>query len=86
MPTGFSPNMDGKNDAFVIEGLDAFKDNKLEIYNRWGNLVYDAVNYNNQWRGTSNTGENLPDGTYFVILNVNDGQVILTGFVDLRRQ
>lgn len=86
MPTGFSPNMDGKNDAFVIEGLDAFKDNKLEIYNRWGNLVYDAVNYNNQWRGTSNTGENLPDGTYFVILNVNDGQIILTGFVDLRRQ
>jgi gliding motility-associated-like protein len=86
MPTGFSPNMDGKNDAFVIEGLDAFKDNKLEIYNRWGNLVYDAVNYNNQWRGTSNTGENLPDGTYFVILNVNNGQIILTGFVDLRRQ
>lgn len=85
MPTGYSPNGDGANDAFVVHGIEAYKDRKIEVFNRWGNLVYDSNDYMNQWRGTSNTGEILPDGTYFVILTLNEGEVTLHGYVDIRR-
>jgi gliding motility-associated-like protein len=85
MPTGYSPNGDGANDAFVVRGIEAFPNSKLEVFNRWGNLVYDSDNYINQWKGTTNTGENLPDGTYFVILTVNEGDITLHGYVDIRR-
>lgn len=85
MPTGFSPNGDGQNDAFVVHGLESFPNNRMEVYNRWGNLVYDADGYMNGWRGTSDAGAELPDGTYFVILTINDGAIKLNGFVDLRR-
>lgn len=85
MPTGFSPNGDGLNDAFIVHGLESFPDNRFEVYNRWGNLVYEADDYMNGWRGTSDAGAALPDGTYFVILTINDGAIKLNGFVDLRR-
>lgn len=85
MPTGYSPNSDGFNDAFVIHGIEAYPENRLEVYNRWGNLVYASDNYMNMWRGTSDTGDTLPDGTYFVVLNINKGEIVLTGYVDVRR-
>lgn len=86
MPTGFSPNLDGKNDAFVVHGLEAFPDNEIFIYNRWGNLVYTTIGYNNDWMGTNTSGDHLPDATYFVILKVKGAEEItLTGYVDLRR-
>ena len=44
---GFSPNGDGVNDVFVVEGLHNYPNNKLEIYNRWGNRVYHSYNYQN---------------------------------------
>ncbi|MDQ3109322.1 MAG: choice-of-anchor L domain-containing protein [Bacteroidota bacterium] len=85
MPTGFSPNGDGSNDYFVVQGLDNFATNHIEIYNRWGNVVYETDNYNNKWQGVSNRGDALPDGTYFVILEVNGGDIKLNSYVDLRR-
>ncbi|HMC97692.1 MAG TPA: gliding motility-associated C-terminal domain-containing protein, partial [Flavobacteriales bacterium] len=85
MPTGFTPNGDGANDAFVIQGLDIYPGNTFVILNRWGSVVYDRLNYNNDWRGENTQGEQLPNGTYFAILNVNNGQRVLQGYVDLRR-
>lgn len=85
MPTGFSPNGDGFNDYFVVHGIEIFPENTLEVYNRWGNLVYDSKNYSNQWYGNNETGEALPDGTYFVILNINNDAIVLKGYVDIRR-
>ncbi|HRD52172.1 MAG TPA: gliding motility-associated C-terminal domain-containing protein, partial [Flavobacteriales bacterium] len=65
VPNVFSPNGDGYNDRFVIDGI-TYTSNTVRIYNRWGQLVYEASNYQNQW-----DGDELPDGTYFyeVILN-----------------
>ncbi|MFD2941631.1 gliding motility-associated C-terminal domain-containing protein [Flavobacterium notoginsengisoli] len=72
-----SPNGDDINDTFHIKGIDKFPDNKVEIYNRWGVKVYDAVSYNetnnmfrgySEGRGTVKKSEGLPDGTYFYIL------------------
>jgi gliding motility-associated-like protein len=87
MPQGISPNGDGLNDFFVVRGIDAFPTNEITIYNRWGNIVYQMNDYANQWDGTNTKGEQLPDGTYFVVLHVTnaDGTKTLTGYVDLRR-
>ena len=87
MPNGFSPNGDSDNEFFVIHGLDAYPENHFVVYNRWGNIVYEKSNYENEWHGVNNTGEVLPDGTYFVILTVNKGgeEKALSGYVDMRR-
>jgi len=85
MPTGFSPNFDGLNDYFVVHGLDAYPNNHLLVFNRWGNEVFSKYYYTNNWGGTNNAGQELPDGTYFVILEINNGQIKLNGYVDIRR-
>jgi gliding motility-associated-like protein len=85
MPTGYSPNGDGWNDYFVVHGVESYPDNNIEVYNRWGNIVYSKENYMNQWNGHNNNGDDLPDATYFVVLTINGGDITLKGYVDLRR-
>jgi gliding motility-associated-like protein len=68
-PNIITPNNDGINDALYFKGLEYFSNNRIYIYNRWGQLIYDASPYNNNWKG-----ENQPDGTYFYILEVPDGK------------
>ncbi len=85
MPTAYSPNGDGANDFFVIKGIQRYPDNELFVYNRWGGLVYDQKGYSNQWNGKSNDGEELPDGTYYVILKIYSDDITLTGYVYLKR-
>ncbi|WP_196830003.1 gliding motility-associated C-terminal domain-containing protein, partial [Flavobacterium sp. CG_9.1] len=77
----FSPNGDGINEVFVIDNIDdvtCYPENTVEIYNRWGVLVFETKNYNNQTnnfegisrgRTTVNQSSGLPTGTYFYILN-----------------
>jgi gliding motility-associated-like protein len=80
-----TPNGDGDNEFFTIIGLDNFPQNELYIYNRWGNEVFAAQNYQNDWAGTWD-GKPLPDGTYFfVLLNGADGELIRKGYVTLHR-
>ncbi|PVW12833.1 Ig-like domain-containing protein [Marixanthomonas spongiae] len=70
----FTPNGDGVNDRFVISCIENYPNNKLQIFNRYGSVVYKANNYSNEWdgranvSGISNKGEVLPAGTYFYIL------------------
>lgn len=78
----FTPNGDGMNDIFVFDILnlrpDEFPDNELIIFNRWGDILYEAKPYNNDWDGTSNGGTPVPEGTYYYILrlNVGEGEII----------
>ena len=53
IPEGFSPNGDGINDLFVIRGIEIYPQNSIEIYNRWGNIVYKASPFQNNWYGRS---------------------------------
>jgi gliding motility-associated-like protein len=83
-----SPNKDGFNDTFYVFGLDDKPDNMLEIYNRWGNRVYKTTNYQNDWAGTWDNNKDLPDGTYFYILEYLDEEgntVKLNGYLELYR-
>lgn len=90
VPTGFSPDGNAVNDTYVIDGLSKYPGNILYIYNRWGNLVYKKRDYDNNWDGTSNVagvylGQQLPNGTYYYILDLNDGKKPLQGFLTLKR-
>ena len=72
-----SPNGDGMNDRFIFDILelraDEFPDNELIIFNRWGDILYEAAPYNNDWTGTTNGGQDVPEGTYYYILRLNVG-------------
>ncbi len=82
-----SPNHDGYNDTFYIGRIEDFPDNHLRIYNRWGNLVFETRGYKNDWPGIWDTDKKLPDGTYFFILEYDDGgeRRVLRGFFELFR-
>ncbi len=89
----FTPNGDGENDTFIITCIeeDKYKNNRLEIYNRWGVMVYSKIRYDNSWTGTSTGrltigGDNkLPSGTYFYSLDAGDGSEPKVGWVYIHR-
>ena len=70
----------------MITGIDGFADNTLAVFNRWGNEVYSASGYKNNWDGKSKTGQELPDATYFIIFKTGDGSVEIKKSIELRRQ
>ena len=75
IPQLITPNGDQMNDDLVITDVDAWPDNELVIVNRYGQEVFKTTGYDNitnVFRGTAENGENLPDGTYYYILDLND--------------
>jgi gliding motility-associated-like protein len=68
-PNVMTPNGDGLNDLFRIEGLELYDNSKVEVFDRWGNSVFSSENYKNDWKGGD-----LPEGTYYYILEVDDPQ------------
>lgn len=90
IPEGFSPNGDGINDVFFIRGIQIYTSNSFTIFNRWGDKVYETSNYQNTWTGNATTGlriggNELPVGTYFYVLDLNDGTPIYKGTIYLNR-
>ena len=81
-----SANDDGINDVFYIANIQEYPENKLQIFNRWGNKVYEAEGYKNQWNGVWDGNKDLPDGTYFYILELNDAAGrVFKGYLELYR-
>ena len=90
IPEGFSPNNDGINDNLVIKGIYNYPNNKIRIMNRWGNTVYEAQSYQNDWNGKNTMGltiggDDLPVGTYFYILELGEGNGVKKGYIYLNR-
>jgi gliding motility-associated-like protein len=89
IPMGFSPNGDGKNERFVIpEIATCYPNNEFLVFNRWGDRVYRALDYNatNAWDGTwDNNGEPVPEHTYFYILINSETNEQRNGCIELRR-
>ena len=84
-PNGFSPNNDGKNDFFEILGVEKTPENYLEIYNRWGQLVYSKTKYFNDWGGNNQDNNQLIEGTYFYIFTDTISHRKYHGYVVLKR-
>ena len=69
---GFTPNGDGTNDTWEISFVENFPNAIVEIYNRWGVLLFKSdPGYKNKWTGTYN-GKPLPIGTYYFIIDLKD--------------
>lgn len=84
IPNVFTPNGDGMNDKWQIKNLAAYADCIVDIYNRYGQLVYHSIGYTNEWDGTSK-GKQLPAGTYYYIINPKSVLKPVSGFVDIVR-
>lgn len=84
---GVTPNGDGANDFFYIENIEQFPGNKVYIYNRWGLKIDEISNYNNQdnhWKGTlKHDGAVVPSGTYFYVIDLNNGTKPIKGWLEL---
>lgn len=86
-----SPNNDGDNEIFEIAYIDALEntfENKVSIFNRWGTLVWEGINYNNVdvvFKGLSNSGNELPSGTYFYKIEFKSGKKTESGYLVLKR-
>ncbi len=95
IPEGFTPDGDLINDLFVIPGIENYPGNELIVFNRWGNKVYEIMDYDNTWNGTMNVGiqltsnTELPTGTYYYILDTKDETIgekgVFQGFVYIQR-
>ncbi|MBL7946016.1 MAG: gliding motility-associated C-terminal domain-containing protein [Flavobacteriales bacterium] len=84
IPQGFSPNGDGDNDQFEVTGMMAYPNSSFTVFNRWGQTVYESASYSNEWDGRSASGTDLPDDTYFYVLNL-EGDRTYNGFVVIKR-
>lgn len=86
IPDVFTPNGDGKNDFFVLKGIQG-RVVKLTVFNRWGNKVYENSAYDNTWDGTPNASgtlgnSKLPQSTYYYIIEFEDGKTkTSTGYI-----
>ncbi|MCX8212046.1 MAG: gliding motility-associated C-terminal domain-containing protein, partial [Lewinella sp.] len=73
-----TPNGDGLNEQFIFTKLQRnsgdFPDNEIIIFNRWGDIIFEAKPYNNDWTGNNNGGTPVPEGTYYYILRLNVGE------------
>jgi gliding motility-associated-like protein len=69
VPNVFTPNGDGINDLFFVENLEDYPNTYLQVFNRWGTLVYSTNNYNNNWNGDGNS-----PGIYYYFLKLENGE------------
>ena len=85
-PSIITPNGDGYNDNFVIPCFNTgeYQDNEVKIFNEWGDEVFGAKPYQNNWNGTYE-GKPLPVGTYFYIVDIGDDSKPLNGFLMIQR-
>lgn len=75
LPTGFSPDGDGKNDLLAFPNAMPFKPLQLKVFNRWGYPVYESEDYQNDWDGKAqDLKQPVPDGSYWYILHTNSGK------------
>ncbi len=82
--SGFSPDGDGINDTFTVIGAEAYPNNSLVVFNKWGEEVFASVNYKNTWDGTDKEGTPLvsEDNVYYYVFNDGEGN-IFSGYMKI---
>jgi gliding motility-associated-like protein len=84
--SGMTPNGDGLNDLWIIDNVELYPENKIQIFNRWGAVVWSRDNYNNTdvvWGGLNDDGTEMTDATYFYVAEV--GGQTYKGWVEISR-
>ena len=89
-PNTITPNGDGLNDEFRFDILSSspgkYPDNNMIIFNRWGDVVFQAAPYTNNWSGQNESGQDLPEGTYYYVLELDVANgIILNGSITVLR-
>ncbi|WP_158235344.1 MBG domain-containing protein [Flavobacterium sp. 9] len=85
VPTNIiTPNGDGKNDNWIVPGLDQYPNNSVKVFDRAARLVYSKNNYNNEWDGTYK-GSPLNEDTYYYLIDLGNGSPKLKGFITIIR-
>ncbi len=84
IPNTFTPNDDGFNDTWNLD-FTAYSDVKLLVISKWGREVFETSEKQVSWDGVSKTGQNLPNGVYYYVLELNGGEIKQTGFITLLR-
>ena len=85
IPNAFSPNGDGINDTWAIRSADAFAGSVVEVYNRYGQVVFRSNGYANPWNGTYK-GKPVPSGTYYFVIDLRSGnEPNITGWIFIAR-
>jgi gliding motility-associated-like protein len=80
IPNVITPNGDNLNDCLVIDKLNLYPNNHMSIYNRYGEKVFEQLNYQNTW-----DGDGLPSGVYYYFLNLHRNSKTLKGWVHVMR-
>ncbi|MBX7182517.1 MAG: gliding motility-associated C-terminal domain-containing protein [Bacteroidia bacterium] len=83
-PDGITPNGDGYNDTWIIDNLNLYPENSVEIFNRWGESLFYSQGYDTPWDGKFK-GKDLPVGTYYYVIDLKNGQDPLTGPITIVR-
>lgn len=84
VPSLITPDMDGMNDFFFLEGIEALGRVELTVFDRRGAQVYENLDYDNLWHGTDYNGKPLPDDTYFYVIRADNG-LSISGYLYVRR-
>jgi len=85
VPNAFSPNGDNVNDHYVILGLEEIGPVYFEVWNRWGQTVYESTEYQNDWEGLNKNGNELPADTYYYLLKPGGLDETYKGFLVIQR-
>jgi gliding motility-associated-like protein len=82
IPNTFTPNNDGINDFWEIKYLNTYPQNRVQVFSRTGQLVFESRGYNKAWNGTFN-GKALPFDTYYYVIEPGNGRKTITGYVTI---
>lgn len=89
--TGFSPNGDGLNDYWRIDGIESYPNNRVRVFDRYNNMIFEVGGYNNEqnsWQGQANhsmISGNVSEGTYYYTVDLGDGSDLYSGYVVLKK-
>ena len=78
-----TPDVNGLNDTWQIDNIQAYADNRVIIFDQWNKIVFEQTNYQNDWDGRNQSGELLPPGTYFYQITFSSSKVTYRGYLSL---
>jgi gliding motility-associated-like protein len=83
IPNAFTPNGDGTNDTWIIENLEIYNNYQIQVFNRWGQLMYYSETGDEPWDGTTMNGKKVPAGSYLYVIKLDSGREQKTGTISV---